>query len=305
MGKLSQSAATILAMCALAAILSSPRAEERAIKAGDALQITVVNHAEYSDVVVVSPEGRIHYPFLSDVNIIGWRYSALEDRITRQLASVMQTAPYVIVDDAKHYPIRITILGQIARPGFLEVPHGIDLQGALWMAGGPTTNADLTGVQIRRVGDAGAAQPLTVNLEKFLYEGRLADLITMQDGDVVIVKGAPDADKVKVFGEVNRSGAYVRPYGATVLDMIYLAGGTTARGTLTDVRVLRRVDERIVQEKLDLAGLLRAGRTDEIPLVGRGDVIIVQKRLLTLGAVLTVLALIIQFLTVRELLRRF
>ena len=304
MGKVSQSTAAALVTIALLAMLSSPRAQERIIKAGDALQITVVNHDEFSDVVVVSPEGRVHYPFLSDNNIIGWRFSQLEDRITRQLAGVMQTAPYVIVDDAKHYSIRITILGQIARPGFIKVPHGIDLQGALWMSGGPTLNADLTNVQIRRLGPEGATLPLTVNLEKFLYEGRLADLVTMQEGDVIIVKGAPDADKVKVFGEVHQSGAYVRPYGATVLDMIYLAGGATANGTLTDVRVLRRVDEQIVQEKLDLAGLLRAGRTDEIPLVGRGDVIIVQKRLLTLGAVLTVLSLVIQFLTVRELIRR-
>ena len=276
---------------------------ERIIEVGDALQITVVNHEEFSRVVVVSPEGRIHYQFMSDLNVIGWRYSELEDRITRQLASVITSAPYVIVDDAQYYAIRISILGQINHPGFLEVPHGIDLQGALWLAGGPTINADLTSVQIQRVG-AGSPQHLSFNVEKFLYEGRVADLVTMKEGDVVIVKGAPDADKVKVFGEVNKSGSYVQPYGATVLDMIYLAGGTTERGTLSDVRWLRRVEGRVVEEKLDLSGLLRAGRTDEIPLVGRGDVIIVQRRVLTLELITQTLTLFLQFLTVRELVRR-
>jgi len=294
--------AALVAQLVFAAVTVAQPAE-RIIQAGDALQITVLNHDEFSRVVVVSPEGRIHYHFLSDQYIIGWRFSQLEDRITRQLASVIDTAPYVIVDDTQYYAIRISILGQINRPGFLEVPHGIDLQGALWLAGGPTENADLTSVQIQRVG-VGAPVHLSFNVEKFLYEGRVADLVTMQEGDLVIVKGAPDAEKVKVFGEVNSSGSYVQPYGATVLDMIYLAGGTTEEGTLSDVRWLRRVEGRVVEEKLDISGLLRAGRTDEIPLVGRGDVIIVQRRVLTLQLITTVLTLVLQFLTVRELVRR-
>lgn len=276
---------------------------QRVIRAGDALQITVVNYPSFTKVVVVSPEGRIHYPFLSDENIIGWRYSELEDRITRQLAGVIATAPYVIVDDAQYYTIRISVLGQIGHPGFIEVPHGIDLQGALWMAGGPSGNSDLTDVRIQRVGPDGPIH-LSVNVEKFIYEGRVTDMVRMQEGDLVIVKGAPDADKVKVFGEVNRSGSYVRPYGATVLDMIYLAGGATRAGTLSDVRWLRRSGDRVIEEKLDISGLLRAGRTDEIPLVGRGDIIIVQRRILTYAVVFQTLSLIIQFLTVHTLVRR-
>jgi len=284
------------------AFAQAPRV--RVISVGDALQITVVNHPEFSKVAVVSLEGRIHYPFLSDENIVGWRFTELENRITQQLASVLQEAPYVIVDNAQYYAVRINVLGQIERPGFLEVPNGIDLQGALWMAGGPTENADLTNVQIQRKSTGGGIDLLTINIERFLYEGRLADLIRMQEGDVVIVKGAPDRDKVKVFGEVTRSGSYVRPYGATVLDMIYLAGGVAPSGTLSDVRWIRTKGDQRIEEKLDIASLLRAGRTDEIPIAGQGDVIIVQKRLLTLSMVITTLGLIIQFLTVRELLRR-
>ena len=280
----------------------SAQPEERIISAGDALQITVVNQPSFDRTVVVSAEGRIPYPFISDQNVIGWRLADLEDRITRQLATVLQTAPYVIVSEAQYYTIRISILGQIARPGFLEVPHGIDLQGALWMAGGPTESSDLTNVQIQRIGPNGPVH-LSVNVEKFLYEGRVTDLVRMQEGDLIIVKGAPDADKVKLFGAVQSSGSYVRPYGATVLDMIYLAGGTTQEGTLSDVRWLRRVGDRVIEEKLDLAALLRAGRTDEIPLVGRGDVIIVQRRVITYEMVRDTLALIIQFFTVRALVR--
>ncbi len=269
---------------------------QRIIKAGDVLQISVIGSPEFSKIVVVSPQGRIYYPVLSDQNIIGWSFSELENQITRQLATVLRTAPYVFVDYAQTYTIEVNILGQVRNPGIVEVPNGIDLQGALWIAGGPEPSADLGDIQVRRRG-LDSTEEISVDLERFLFEGRLQDIVQMKDGDLVIVRGAPDADKVKVFGEVNKSGSYVVPFGATVLDMIYLAGGPTTAGTLSDVRWIRKEGGRVSEQKLDFAAMLRAGRTDEIPRVGRGDVIIVQKRIVTLSAFLTTLGLAIQVLT--------
>jgi hypothetical protein len=151
------------------------------------------------------------------------------------------------------------------------------------MAGGPAANADLSAVQVQRAGPTGI-EVITSNVERFLYEGNLDDLVKMQEGDLIIVRGAPDAEKIKIFGEVNRSGSYVLSYGASVLDMVYTAGGPTPSGTLSDVRWIRRDGTRIVEQKLDLSALLRAGRTDEIPLVSRGDVIIVQKKIITVAS---------------------
>ena len=280
------------------------RSSDGIIKAGDVLKITVVNNRLFSGVYVVSSDGTLPYPFMKKDKVAGWTMSNLEYQIANKIAPVLLAPPFVIVDRAAYFSIRVSILGQIKKPGFLEVPNGIDLQGALWMAGGPRENSDLTNIQVQRIGPDGNLELTVVNLEKFLFEGRAADLVRMQEGDLIIVKGAPNADKVKVFGEVSKSGSYVRPYGATVLDMIYLAGGTTSNGTLSDVRWLRKVGDRTIEQKLNLAGLLRQGRTGEIPLVGRGDVIIVQKRLLTMGIVFQTLTLVIQFLTVRELIRR-
>jgi protein involved in polysaccharide export with SLBB domain len=268
-----------------------PPPAEQFIKAGDVLQITVMNFPDFSKTVIVSHEGRIVYPVLFDQNIIGWSHSELENRLTRQLATLLRTAPYVIVDVPLTYTIRVNILGQIGRPGIIEVPNGIDLQGALWMAGGPAENADLSAVQVQRAGPAGI-EVITSNVERFLYEGNLDDLVKMQEGDLIIVRGAPDAEKIKIFGEVNKSGSYVLTYGASVLDMVYAAGGPTPEGTLSDVRWIRRDGTRIVEQKLDLSALLRAGRTDEIPLVSRGDVIIVQKKIITVASFLTTTNLI-------------
>ncbi len=303
--------ALLVLVCAVTAVHAqvapaAPRvvSDDATLRPGDAVQITVVDNGNFSGVYVVSQDGRIPYPFMKDENVLDWTMDELGDRIANKLAPVLARAPYVIVDRAVYYTIRINILGQINTPGFIDVPNDIDLQGALWMAGGPTGTADLTNIQVQRIGPDGGLELLQVNLEKFLYEGRVADLVRMKEGDLVIVKGAPDADKVKVFGEVGNSGSFVRPYGATVLDMIYLAGGETETGTLSDVRWLRRIDGRIVEEKLDIASMLREGRTDDIPLVGRGDVIIVQKKILTLDLFFTTLSVIFQLFAVRELIRR-
>lgn len=305
-GRITPGVLTLLACLfgfATAPVSAQIQGGARIISAGDVLRITVINYADFTKTVVVSPEGRIYYPVVSDQNVIGWTFSELENQITQQLATMLRTAPYVFVDIAETYTIRVNILGQIQRPGVIEIPNGIDIQGALWIAGGPVENADLSNIQVqRRVGTG--TEVLTIDLERFLYEGRLQDIVEMKDGDLVIVRGAPDADKVKVFGEVNRSGSYVISYGATVLDMIYVAGGVTPSGTLSDVRWIRREGDRIVEQKLDFSALLRAGRTDEIPRAGRGDVIIVQKRILTLGAFVTTLTLTIQVLTLYFLLQR-
>ena len=273
------------------------------VRAGDAIEITVVGNREFSGIYVVDLNGRVPYPFLKYENVIGWTMTQLEQHIAGQIANVVTSAPYVIADRALTYPIRISVLGQIDRPGFIDVPNGITLQGALWMAGGPSNDADLSDVQIQRVGPNGI-ELLSVDLERFLFEGRTSDLVHMQDGDLIVVKGTPDADKIKVFGEVHNSGSFVPPYGATVLDMIYRAGGATRDGTLSDVRWLRKVGDTTVEEKLDISGLLRAGQTERIPLVGRGDVIIVQRKLITLQTIFQTISLIVQLFTVRELLRR-
>ncbi len=297
-------AALLACLCFIGlSVAAEPPGGERIIKAGDVLQISVIGYAEFSKTVVVSPEGRIRYPVVSDRNIIGWTFSELENQITQQLATMLRAAPYVFVDYAQTYTIRINILGQVRKPGVTEVPNGIDLQGALWIAGGPESSADLGDIQVQRRGLDGTEE-ISVDLERFLFEGRLQDIVQMKDGDLVIVRGAPDADKVKVFGEVNKSGSYVVPFGATVLDMIYLAGGPTTAGTLSDVRWIRREGGRVVEQKLDFASLLRAGRTDEIPRVGRGDVIIVQKRILTFSAVVATLSLAIQALTLYFLVQK-
>ncbi len=284
-------ALAFFSVLAAASSASEPLTGEPTVNAGDVLRITVVNFPEFTRTVAVSPEGRIPYPVVSDRSIIGWTFSELESQITQQLATMLRAAPYVFVDLAQTYTIKVNILGQVQRPGIVEVPNGIDLQGALWIAGGPASNADLSAVQVQRIGPHGI-EVITANVERFLYEGNLNDLVKMQDGDLVIVRGAPDAEKVKVFGEVNRSGSYVLSYGASVLDMVYVAGGPTSSGTLSDVRWIRREGNRIVEQKLDLSALLRAGRTDEIPLVSRGDVIIVQKKIVTVSAFLTTANLI-------------
>ena len=283
--------------------VSAQSATEDIIRAGDAIEIMVVGNEAFSGVYVVDQNGRIPYRLLKDENVIGWTLTRLEQHVAGQLATILNTAPYVLADRALNFPIRISILGQIQRPGFISVPNGITLQGALWMAGGPAQGADLSDVQIQRIGPNGL-EVQSVDLERFLFEGRTTDLVHMQEGDLIIVKGTPDADKIKVFGEVHSNGSYVRPYGATVLDMIYLAGGATRDGTLSDVRWLRKVGNTTVEEKLDLSELLRAGRTEDIPIVGRGDVIIVQKKLITLDTIFRTISLIVQLFAIRELFRR-
>ena len=296
----------VAALCCAVLLMATPpnaQAQDRVIAPGDALQITVLGNSELTSVVVVSSDGHINYPFIQDVVVSGMSHDELESRLTFAL-SVYVTTAFVIVDYARFYTIKVHVLGQVTRPGFIEVPHESSIQGALAIAGDAAPDADLTQIRILRRGPDNTIVQRSVNLERALYEGGIAEMAGLKEGDMIIVPGAQDEDKIKLFGAINSPGSYVMPYGATVLDMVFLAGGATPDGTLSNVRRLRQVNGEPVEERLDLAKLLKIGRTDQIPKVERGEVIIVQGRLLPWRVVRGLLQDFLLLMTMRELYRR-
>lgn len=111
---------------------------------------------------------------------------------------------------------------------------------------------------------------------------------------------------VHVWGEVNRPGQYVVPDGATVLDLISLAGGPNRFSNLSNVRLTRE----IIKSKKNKSYKIKEIRTinfkthlnketiEPIYILKPGDVIQVQRntwfRFDTLLRILTQLAIIFQ-----------
>jgi hypothetical protein len=90
--------------------------------------------------------------------------------------------------DANEFPITITLLGPVARPGRYEVSRKIDLVNLLALAGGWLENADMSDVRISRekmAGESGARSELRLNLKDLTEVS--PTFLQLQDGDFVYV----------------------------------------------------------------------------------------------------------------------
>lgn len=77
--------------------------------------------------------------------------------------------------------VKVRVVGEVKKPGEVEVSPQSTLSSAIATAGGPTDKADLKKVAFVRLQEDGKAESQELNLEK------LADTIQVQDGDVLII----------------------------------------------------------------------------------------------------------------------
>lgn len=77
--------------------------------------------------------------------------------------------------------IRVRVVGEVKKPGELEVPPTSSISGAISIAGGPTDKANLRKVAFVRLADDGRVEKQILNLKN------LMDTNQVQDGDVIYV----------------------------------------------------------------------------------------------------------------------
>ena len=84
--------------------------------------------------------------------------------------------------------MRVTIIGEVARPDMYQVSKEASLLDILKLAGGPTSNADLERVTIiRETPKASESQQQTIDLEKVLTEGKFQLLPPLKADDTIFV----------------------------------------------------------------------------------------------------------------------
>ncbi len=250
------------------------------LRAGDALEIFVADHKELTRRVLVAADGTIDYPFFADRSVLGLTPEEVSDLLTFRLAKNIAN-PFVLVTTLRSLPIAVRVLGQVKKPGLVELPQGSSLQEVLGAAGGPTEFANLADIRVVRE-KSSEADAIRVNFKSFMENGSLSALPEIRSNDTVILLSEPRDLKIKVLGCVGHPGYYTIQGQTTVFDAIYLAGGPEEKANLAKVRhVLRTDDGKTLDQIVDLQKYIDKGRMDEIPTVNEGDAIIVYKKMFT------------------------
>jgi hypothetical protein len=147
---------------------------------GDRVFVRVEQGATgFADTLVVRDGKRLDLPQMGDLSLDGVLRSELETSLAAHLGKYLRN-PVV-----KATPlVRLAIVGAVGRPGFFYMPADLPVTDILMRAGGPTGDADLEKVMVRRQGDILIDEP---NTAIAIREGMSADMLHLQGGDEIQV----------------------------------------------------------------------------------------------------------------------
>lgn len=161
------------------------------IQVGDIISIKVWNQEASSvDRTRVRDDGKVSMPFLGDVEVREQEPAVLAQRLEVRLAAFINN-PTVTVVINESRPLRVSVMGKVARPGIYDLDRGAGVLHALAAAGGLTPFGDEDRIFVLRVGYwADDASPARI---RFRYRDLTAAKpaaagFTLRVSDVVLVE---------------------------------------------------------------------------------------------------------------------
>src|SRR5437016_12439380 len=107
-----------------------------AFQAGDRILLHVEGDSALTDTFTVVAGPALRLPAIGEISLAGVRRSDLEAHLTRELGRYIKDP----VVQARAL-IRVSVLGEVIRPGYYAVPTDLVLADALMLAGGATKDA--------------------------------------------------------------------------------------------------------------------------------------------------------------------
>jgi polysaccharide biosynthesis/export protein VpsN len=162
-----------------------PPTEKSTVGPGDVFTMEIVGEKELPREYQVASDGSVDIPYLQAVQVTGLEPQEIA-RLVRKLLIEKQilSDPSVVVQVKEYNSRRITVLGQVAKPGTFPYTTGLSLIQALSQAGGLTGIANLDKVNLTRRTDTGT-RTVVISIGSIM-EGRSAD-IPLQSGDRIFV----------------------------------------------------------------------------------------------------------------------
>ncbi len=199
---------------------------------GDVLSLEYGGRAAGSTALIVDGEGRIRLPSLGLVTVGGKTLAAARDEIVRRLRSFL---PGAILDVRLLEPrtFKVFVLGEVQRPGVVEVVGSARVLEALEAAGGGSGTSSSRNIRVLR----SDGRVVSADLDRFRRTGDWDANPYLADGDRVVVPVL--VERIGVFGAVARPGSFEFRRGDSLGTAIRLAGGLLPMARLDSVLVLR------------------------------------------------------------------
>jgi polysaccharide export outer membrane protein len=182
---------------------------------GDIVAIYIDKHPEDSvQRVTVSPVGRVYFPLLGDISVVGKTLPQLQEYLTNSVAEFIKE-PRVTLALLEAQSAKIGVLGDVKTPGLMVMTRPLRVLDAITLAGG-ILDTGSSSVSILRQYEDGRVQVLTADVKKILKgKANPEENAFLRSGDTVIVHG-------NLFKTMTRISSLV---GVTTLVTFLTRGG--------------------------------------------------------------------------------
>ena len=153
------------------------------LKVNDQVRVAVYKEDDMLTETRVSKTGDITLPLLGSVHVAGQTVSEAAADIRARLDKDYIINPQVTVTIVEYAPQMVTVVGEVQRAGQVAIPPqgGLDIIGAIALAGGYTRIADPSKITVRR-----GSTILRVDARKLAGDSKSAAFM-VQAGDTISV----------------------------------------------------------------------------------------------------------------------
>ena len=243
---------------------------------GDVIFMNITNVVGFETNVQIIPDGTVILPRIGAVNIWGLSLKQAQEKITNEYSKIINR-PIIYLNLISSRPIKISIFGQVQRPGIYslttnEISKLVNSDGgegsaisssgwptlidAIQKAGGINNVADLKNITIKRKLNEKDYISLNTNYWNAIINGNIVDNPLIYDGDNIFVALASDIEiedslkisssnlasptiTVNVIGEVPNPGPQKIKTNSPLSQAILSSGGITRRGKRNNVELIR------------------------------------------------------------------
>lgn len=233
----------------------------------DQIGISVARHPEYTGTFIIPEMGKINFPMIGEVSVLGLSIAELQADLTGRVSKRLNN-PEVYITLLTPRPKKISVIGSVMQPNVFELRPGWRISEALAAAGGVSLPPERVICRLFRLGTEARA----FDLGLILRNGDTEENVSLIEGDTVSVQ-AKKMIRVYVAGSVQQPGSFDIEEGSTALQAITKAGGASGVASLRRAYIFRGT----AKVPVDMFAVLVEGKGDQDKQLLEGDTLTIPK----------------------------
>lgn len=198
---------------------------------GDELIVSIWGDAELQKSYVIANDGSIFPAKVGKIRLNGLTFDEAAQMIESRFRKVTPAKSQVDVQMGRSRLIRVTIEGEVEKPGTYSISGFNTAINALFRAGGLTELGNLRRIEVKRMGRTVEI----IDLYEYLQKGKSAEEVYLEDNDYIYVDVY---DKlVQADGSFKRPMYYQLTPDEGLYDLVNLAGGPSFNARKSQIQI--------------------------------------------------------------------